>query len=65
VPELSYRLTEHDAAEPWIIVRSEHLTVELSDVADFSEWASAAWPAPRFTVELDPGQLAPVFDRTR
>jgi hypothetical protein len=39
-------------------VGREHLTVELEDGAAFYEWAQQAWPRERFTVELDPWQLA-------
>jgi hypothetical protein len=29
----------------------------LEDGASFVEWAHPQWPAPRWSVELDPGQL--------
>ena len=33
--------------------------MKLEDDASFFEWAAEHWPAPRWSVELDPGQLAP------
>jgi hypothetical protein len=52
----TYTLTEHDADRPWLVVGHEHRSVELEDVTNFFEWAHRAWPAPRFTVQLDPYQ---------
>ena len=55
----SFTITEHDANRPWIVVGREHRTVELDEVVVFYEWAHERWPAPRWTVELDPWQLSP------
>jgi hypothetical protein len=55
--EYGYTIAEHDPGRPWIIVRSEHRTVELDDGEEFSEWAHAEWPSDRYTVALDPWQL--------
>jgi hypothetical protein len=37
----------------------EHRTITLDDGVGFFEWAHDHWPSPRWTVELDPWQLAP------
>jgi hypothetical protein len=58
VREYGYTVTEHDLGRPWIVVASEHQTVKLEDGANFFEWAHRKWPAPRWSVELDPGHLA-------
>jgi hypothetical protein len=55
--EYGYTLTEHDPTRPWIVVASERQTVKLEDGTNFFEWAHQEWPAPRWSVELDPGQL--------
>jgi hypothetical protein len=57
MPEYSFTVTEHDTDRPWIVVGSDHCKVVLEDAASFYEWAHQQWPAPRWTVELDPGQL--------
>jgi hypothetical protein len=57
----SFVITEHDAERPWIVVGREHRTVTLEDGVVFSAWAHEQWPAPRWSVELDPGQLAPAW----
>lgn len=56
-----YTITEHDVEKPWLIVSREHRTVELEEGESFALWSAQHWPAPRFTVELDPGQMAPVW----
>jgi hypothetical protein len=58
VSEYSYTVFEHDVDEPWIIVSHEHRTVTLDDGADFLGWAREHWPDARWTVQLDPGQIA-------
>lgn len=59
VREYGFTLTEHDSAEPWLVVRQEHQTIALEDGASFYAWAAEHWPAPRWSVELDPWQLGP------
>jgi hypothetical protein len=59
MPEFGYTLTEHDLERPWMVLGSTHHTVTLDDVASFFDWAVDRWPAPRWTVELDPWQLLP------
>jgi hypothetical protein len=54
-----YQLTEHDPTKPWIVLGSEHRTIELPEERAFFEWANEAWPRDRYTVTLDPGQLSP------
>jgi hypothetical protein len=48
---------------PWIVVSSEHRTVTLEDRAAFFSYAHEHWPAPRWTVTLDPWQLTPAWPR--
>jgi hypothetical protein len=57
VREYGYTVTLHDLDRPWIVVGSEHHTTTLEDHVNFFEWAHQQWPAPRWSVELDPGQL--------
>jgi hypothetical protein len=45
---------EHDAERPWIVLGSEHRTIALEDGVQFFECSRKHWPAPRWTVELDP-----------
>jgi hypothetical protein len=59
VPRFCFTITEHDATRPWIVVGSEHRTVVLDDEANFFEWSREHFPAPRWSVELDPWQLSP------
>jgi hypothetical protein len=59
VREYSFTITEHDPERPWIVLSSEHLTVNLPDGLDFFEWARGQWPASHWTIQLDPWQLAP------
>jgi hypothetical protein len=59
VPEYRFTTTEHDPGRLWIVVGRQHQTVTLADGANFFEWAAERWPAPRWTVELDPWQLSP------
>jgi hypothetical protein len=54
-----YTVTEHDEAKPWVVKRTEHLTVELGDDEEFFDWASREWPGERYTVTLDPWSLSP------
>ena len=63
VHEYSFTITEHEPERPWIVVDSEHRTITLEDGASFFAWAAERWPAPRWTVELDPWQLAPAWPR--
>jgi hypothetical protein len=62
VPSFAYTLTEHNPAKPWLIVGQEHRTVDLADSTNFFEWAGEQWLAPRWSVQLDPRQLAPWAD---
>jgi hypothetical protein len=63
VREYSFTLTEHDLEHPWIVLGSEHRTITLEDGVGFFEWAREQWPAPRWTIELDPWQLSPAWSR--
>ena len=58
VPAYGYTLTEYDRERPWIVIRQGHRTVTLDAGLNFFEWAHEQRPAPRWTVELDPWQLA-------
>jgi hypothetical protein len=57
--EYRYTVTEHDPEKPWLVRGISHGTATLEDDASFFEWAAEHWPAPRWSVELDPYQLAP------
>ena len=59
VREYAYTITEHDPDRPWMVLGSEHRKIKLPDGLDFFAWAHDQWPAPRWSVELDPWQLAP------
>ena len=61
--EYGFTVAEHDPEQPWIVRGSEHRSVSLEDGANFFEWAHERWPAPRWTVELDPWQLTPPWPR--
>jgi hypothetical protein len=52
--EYGYTVTEHDAERPWIVLASEHQTVALDDGVQFFDWARERWPAPRWSIDLDP-----------
>ena len=52
--EYGFRLTEHDPDHLWIVLASEHRTVELEEGVNFHAWARRQWPAPHWTIELDP-----------
>jgi hypothetical protein len=59
VREYSLTLTEHDPDRPWIVRGQGRQTVGLDDGLSFFAWAAEQWPAPRWSVELDPWQLSP------
>jgi hypothetical protein len=59
VREYGYTVTEHDPERPWIIRNQHHHSVQLPDDELFFDWAYVEWPGERFTVQLDPWQLAP------
>jgi hypothetical protein len=59
LPEYRYTVTEHDPERPWIVRDISHGAVTLEADASFFEWAAENWPAPKWSVELDPYQLAP------
>jgi hypothetical protein len=59
VREFSYTVTEHETQRPWIVTGTSHGRVTLPDDTSFFVWARENWPAPRWTVELDPWQLSP------
>jgi hypothetical protein len=58
VREYSYTATEHDRERPWITFGTQRHTIELEDGSNFYAWAAERWPAPRWSVELDPWQLS-------
>ena len=45
VPQYGFTITEHDPDRPWIVLGSEHRTVELEDDESFALWAAGHWPA--------------------
>lgn len=55
----SFTLAEHDPDRPWILLGVDQRTVELEAGADFFSWAREQWPAPRWSIQLDPWQLSP------
>jgi hypothetical protein len=59
--EYGFTITEHDPDRPWMVLATEHRTIKLPDGLDFFVWARERWPAPRWSVELDPWQLAPAW----
>jgi hypothetical protein len=59
VPEYGFTLTQHDPERPWLVRGQEHRTVRLDGDEDFFAWAHEMWPAPRWSVQLDPWQLTP------
>jgi hypothetical protein len=59
MPEYRYTVTEHEARRPWLVLGTRRGSVTLPDDASFFEWAHKNWPAPRWTVQLDPHQLSP------
>lgn len=58
MPDYHYTTTEHDPDRPWIVVSTSHGQVTLPDEANFFAWAHEHWPAPRWSVQLDPWQLS-------
>jgi hypothetical protein len=61
--EYRFTVTEHDQDRPWLVLGREHRTTKLADELNFFAWAHEQWPAPRWSVELDPGQLTPAWPR--
>jgi hypothetical protein len=57
--EYRYTVTEYDPERPWIALGSTRWQVTLRDDSRFFEWAHEHWPAPRWSVQLDPWQLTP------
>ena len=55
--EFGFTVTQHEPTRPWIVVGREPRTVTLADDVNFFDWAREHWPAPRWTVQLDPWQL--------
>jgi hypothetical protein len=54
VPTFSYTVTEYDPKKPWLAISTSRRQVELDDAHSFVHWAHERWPAPRYTVQLDP-----------
>jgi hypothetical protein len=63
MPVYRYSVTEYDPERPWIVLGSSRGQVTLPDNESFYEWAHEHWPAPRWSVQLDPWQLAPEWPR--
>jgi hypothetical protein len=59
--EYGFTIIEHDPDRPWMVLASEHRTVKLPDGLEFFAWAHEQWPATRWSVELDPWELAPAW----
>jgi hypothetical protein len=59
----AFTITEHDPNRPWVVVGRERSTVTLEDGLEFFAWVHEHWPAPRWSIELDPWQLAPAWPR--
>jgi hypothetical protein len=59
MPEFSFTVTEYSPDKPWLVVGSEHRTVQLDDREDFHDWAHERWPEPRWRVDANPWQLSP------
>ena len=57
--EYRYTVTEDDPEGPWIVRGTSHGTMTLEESVGFFGWAAEHWPAPRWSVELDPYQLTP------
>jgi hypothetical protein len=55
------RVHDHSTTleRPGMVLSSEHRTIKPPDGRDFFTGAREHWPTPRWTVELDPWQLAP------
>jgi len=58
VSDFSYTTTEHDPERPWLVLGVSRGKVTLDDDVSFFEWAAEHWPAPRWSVQLDPWQLS-------
>jgi hypothetical protein len=54
VPLFSYTVTEYDLSKPWLVICTGRHQVELADAHAFLDWARERWPAPRYSVQLDP-----------
>ena len=61
--EYTFTITEHDPDRPWIVRGHDRHTVTLEDGVEFFAWAGEQWPAPRWSVQLDPWQLTPKWPR--
>ena len=58
MPEYSYTVTEHNPERPWIVLGTSQGKVTLPDGENFFAWAHENWPAPRWSIQLDPWQLS-------
>ena len=63
MPEYGFTITEHDPHRPWLVLGSEHYTVALEDGVNVFAWVAERWPAPHWSVELDPWQLTKAWPR--
>lgn len=63
MPEFSYTVTEYDTDRPWIVSGRSHGKVTLPDGESFFDWARDHWPAPRWSIELDPWQLSRALEQ--
>jgi hypothetical protein len=54
VPTYGFTISEHDQHKPWLVVGTEHRTVDLEPSINFFAWAAERWPPDRFSVRLDP-----------
>lgn len=63
VRDYGFTITEHDPERPSMVLSSEHRTIKLPDGLEFFAWERDQWPAPQWSVELDPWQFAPKWPR--
>ncbi|MGB8878727.1 MAG: hypothetical protein WCD11_20560 [Solirubrobacteraceae bacterium] len=52
--EYGFTITGHDRDRPWMVLVSEHRTIELPDGLDFFTWADRQWPGAA------PGRLSSI-----
>ena len=52
--EYGFTITEHDPDRPWMVLSSEHRTIELPDGVAFFRWARERWPVPRWERRAGP-----------
>jgi hypothetical protein len=55
--KIAYVLTTYEEARPWVVESTGRDSVELDDPSEFWTWVQETYPAPRYGVTVELGQV--------